>query len=448
MPELLRNTKSRNSVWVLLMLLTGLCTSQLFGISVLSLFFTVCVGCFFVLTRSLDDAVFTLFVSLPMFNLFNASIGSTSMYYLYVIVFWFKYFQAHRWHISRTKFLVLLCFLIVRLAAGDIASAAKWFVLFSVLVLTYRETCLAGQLDAIVKYTSVSFVISSLFGYLMLISGRSIYMAGYIYNDGVTTIRFAGLIGDSVFFSQICALLVGANLTLGCYYRKYLATGIILSAAIVLFCLLSYAKTGLILIIAEIFVYAVWFFWKNAKKKATLLYFILFLAVLAAAAGIIGNHLLSGSMSGILQNYLIRFTSSDLLTGRAKVWSHYIELLLGSWRTLFCAMPQSVYGEGFSFYSGYSLNRAHNIYIESLCAFGLIITLFILFWLASLIIRSLRQQDGILNLIPIGVILASGMMLHGHFDFHYYFIVAIAVAFLSYRNVPVMKQQASGRRFE
>ena len=150
----------------------------------------------------------------------------------YVFIFWYKYFKYYRWNISRTKLLVLLCFLLIRLTAGDISSTSKWFVLFSVLVLTYRENCLEGQLLRIIKYLSITFVIASVFGYLMLISGRSIYMAGQVYNDGVTTIRFAGLIGDSVFFSQICALLVGANLTLGCYNRKYLTTGIIFSGVI------------------------------------------------------------------------------------------------------------------------------------------------------------------------------------------------------------------------
>lgn len=448
MPVLLRNTKSRNRVWVLLILLTGLCASQLLGIAVLNLFFTVCVGCYMVLTPSLEDAVLALFVSLPMFNLFNASIGSTSMYYLFVLAFWYKYFKAHRWDLSRAKLLVLLCFLTVRLTAGDLSSTAKWFVLFSVLVLTYRENCMAGQLDTIIKYTSVSFVIASLFGYLMLVTGRSIYMAGHIYNDGVTTIRFAGLIGDSVFFSQICALLVGANLTLGCYYRKYLGQGILLSAVISFFCTLSYAKTGLFLVIAEILVYAAWLLGKSVKKKAGLLYSLLFLTLFAVGAVVFGNYLLSGSASGVVQNYLIRFASSDLLTGRLKVWSHYIELMMGSWRTLFCAMPQSVYGASFLFYGGNSLNRAHNIYIESVCAFGFLVTLFILIWLAWIIVRSLRRHDGFLNLIPIGVILTSGMMLHGHFDFHYYFIVAIAVAFLSYRNMPAQMPPAAGRRFE
>ena len=268
----------------------------------------------------------------------------------------------------------------------------------------------------------------------MLIGGRSIYLRGHIYNNGVTTIRFAGLIGDSVFFSQFCALLVGANLTLGCYHKRYLAAGILLSGVITCFCLLSYSKTGLLIIIAEVIVYVFWLLWKSPKTKSAVLFSLFCTVAFGAAVLFFVNYLLSGRTSRFIQNYLIRFASSDLLTGRLDVWNHYIDLMLSSWRTLFIAMPQSVYGARFTLSGGQSLNRAHNILIETVCAFGFVATLFILIWLAFLMADSLRKHDGLLNLIPIGIILSSGMMLHGHFDFHYYFIVAIAVAFLCRRN--------------
>ncbi len=173
-------------------MLTGLCATQYFGISVLSLFFTVCIGCYMVLTKSLEDTALALFSCLPMFNLFNANIGSTSMYYLYVFVFWYKYFKHYRWNINRTKLLVLLCFLAVRLTAGEIASTAKWFVLFSVLVLTYRESFMTGQLIKIIKYMSITFMIGSLFGYLMLM--KEVACEEYIVDiseDGLSLARLS-----------------------------------------------------------------------------------------------------------------------------------------------------------------------------------------------------------------------------------------------------------------
>lgn len=153
-----------------------------------------------------------------------------------------------------------------------------------------------------------------------------------------------------------------------------------------------------------------------------------------ALAIVFVNYLLSDNASSLVQNYLIRFTSSDLLTGRTVVWMHYIDLLKESWRTLFCAMPQSDYSALFTTNGVNRLNRAHNIYIESVCAFGFIATFFVLIWICAIIIKSIKRKDGILDLIPIGIILASGMSLHGHFDFHYYFIVALAIAFLTYKR--------------
>lgn len=434
MPKPCVNTQSKKNIWIQIILLTALCATQYIGIPALNFLFTVCIGIYMVLTDRVEDAALALFISLPMFNLFNANIGSTSMYYLYIFVFWYKYFKHYEWNISRTKLLVLLCFLLIRLTAGDLASTVKWFVLFSVLVLTYKEDCMDGQLDKIVKYMSISFIIASLFGYLMLLGGRSIYMKGQVYNEGVITIRFAGLIGDAVFFSQFCALLVGANLTFGCYKRNYLLTSIVISVIITVFCLLSYSKTGLLLIIAEALVYVFWQIWANTKKKVTLLYSALIIFTFAAVIIWFVNYLVSGNKSALVQNYLIRFTSSDLLTGRAEVWTHYTELLLDSWRTLFCAMQQSEYSALFTTNGTNRLNRVHNIYIESVCAFGFLMTLFILIWLISLIIKSIKQHDGVLNLIPIGIILASGMSLHGHFDFHYYFLVTVAVAFITYKR--------------
>ena len=434
MPHIWINTQSRKSIWLLIVILTGLCASQYLGISALNLFFTLCAGIYMVLTERVEDTVLALFIALPMFNLFNANIGSTSMYYLFVFVFWYKYFRHYRGNISRTKLLVLLCFLILRLTAGDIVSTAKWFVLFSVLVLTYREDCMDGQLEQIVKYMSISFIIASLFGYFMLKSGRSLYTGGYVYNDGETTIRFAGLIGDSVFFSQFCALLVGANLTLGCYHKKSLLRSVVLSAGIAFFCLLSFSKTGLILILAEVLVCVFWQILENAKKKTTLIYSVLIILVCGAGVMWFVNYLISGSTGALIQNYLIRFSSNDLMTGRIEIWKHYGDLLLSSWRTLFCAMPQSLFRGKFNAGGIHGLDRTHNIYIETVCAFGFIAAVFILIWLAYLIIDSVKQHDGLLNLIPIGIILASGMTVHGHFEFHYYFLVTIAVAFLTYQH--------------
>lgn len=107
-------------------------------------------------------------------------------------------------------------------------------------------------------------------------------------------------------------------------------------------------------------------------------------------------------------------------------------LLKKSWRTLICAMPKSDFTAFCELNNGNTVNKTHNIYIETVCAFGLIATLCILIWIFVKIVQSIKRRDGILCLMPICVILASGYSLHGHFEFHYYTLVAVAMLFLNF----------------
>lgn len=426
-----KHQKTKRIIRLELAILICLCISQFFGNSALNLFFTVCIGLLMLSADDLDDSVLLLFTALPMFNLFNANIGSTSMFYLFIFIFWYKYCKQHNWKISQTKVLILILFFVIRLTAGNIVAQLKWIVLFSVLVLTYKEACLNQQLGKLVKYLTISFLIASLAGLLMLLEGRSIYAQGYLVNQGVTVTRFAGLIGDSVFYSQVCALLVGANLTLGCYNRRYLLPSLLMSAALTGFCLLSYAKTGLLLIVVELAVYVLWMITQFAKQRTTVIYSVLGAFAAVAAVVYFIEYLGSNDTNEVISNYIIRFSSDDLLTGRVKIWGHYLELLGESWRTLVCAMPDAQYRSGVYISTTNKITVAHNIYIETVCAFGLAATIGIFLWLGNLIRKFFKDGKGILNLAPIAVILGSGITLHGHFEYHYYFIVSVAVAFLS-----------------
>lgn len=428
------NTQNKNMIWLELGLLAALCAVQFAGIPIACLLLTAAMGLYMALTQRLEDAVLALFVALPMFNLFNYRIGNISMYYLFVFVFWYKYFRRHNWRVSSLKLLTLLVLLGLRLTSGEIRDNATWFVLFSVLVLTYGEDCLDGQIGRIVKYLTISFLIASVAGYLMQIAGRSLYTHGGVYSDGTRTIRFAGLIGDSVFYSQCCALLIAANLVLACYHHEYRHLGVMLSVMLCGFSLLSYAKTGLIIIAADILVYVLWQIGAKAKKKSTVLFSVgIILAFIGSCIWLV-NYILSDTSGTLVQNYLTRFASSDLLTGRLVIWEHYWDIMRNSWRTLFCAMPQAVFRAYFTTTGTNLLRTTHNIYIELVCAFGLIAAELILLWIIGVMARSVKRRDGMLCLLPMLALMASGMALHGLFEYHYYTLVAIALSFLNYRN--------------
>lgn len=428
------NTQNKNMIWLELGLLAALCAAQFAGLGALCALLTGAVLLYILLTERLEDTVLALFLAMPMFNLFNHRIGTTSMFYLFVFVFWYKYFKRKNWNVSGLKLLVLMAFLGLRLCSGDWESTAKGFVLFSVLVLCYREDCMDGQLGKIVKYMTISFLISSAFGYLMHVTGRSLYMRGLVYVDGVTTIRFAGLLGDSVFYSQFCCLLLGANLALGVVNKRYLPTALVFAVALSGFCLLTYAKTGVVLMAVVWIAFVGWQVWDKAKMRTTILFSALIVLAFFAASGGFLAYLLSDDANIIIKNYFTRFTTEDLFTGRLTIWAHYWELLTSDWRHILLPMPQYLYDAPFYVTATKLLDRAHNIYLETACVFGVIPTELILLWLGGQIVKSITRRDGIMNLMPMGVILASGLGLHGHFDHHYYFIAAMALAFCTYRQ--------------
>lgn len=415
-------------------LLALLCISQYFGIAPLNLLITAAVLLMMILQRRMQDCTLALFVALPMFNLLNVRVGTISLYYLFVFAFWLRYFRHRHWRISTGKLLALLALLLIRLTSGSVVDTLTWFTLLSVLVLTYREDFFDDNIENIVFYMSVAFIVSSLFGYVMLQGGRSIYTRSYVWSAAGNTIRFAGVIGDAVFYSQFCALLTAANLALGCCRRAYFCRGMLLSVAIAAFCLISYSKTGMFLILCEALATLIWQIWANLRSRGTMLW-----AMLAALGGVAGMIALAGCVAAhsdgeLVRNYALRLAKGDLLTGRGEVWAHYISLLKGSWRTLICAMPEDVFTALQPMSNGNVFAHTHNIYIETVCAFGLPAFLAILLWVLRDVCRSILRRDGVMMLMPVCVILASGYALHGHFEFHYYTLVAVAMSFLSGRK--------------
>lgn len=425
--------KIDKTIYLEIVLLTILCITQCYRITALNLLITACVIMLIVRIKDLENCTIALFAALPLFNLLSVQVGSVSFYYLMIFAFWYRYFRYHNWKINRTKFLVLFIMMVIRLSSGEIVDNLTWFVLFSVLVLTYNEEFFTHNIHQIVFYISVTFVISTFLAYLMHINELYLYQRGYIWSEDGTTYRFAGTIGDPVFFSQFCALLIAANLSIGCYRKSYLLKGIVLSAAALILCIFSYAKTGMFLAFLLVVATLFWFIFQKIKKKRTFLFSLLMIILGFAAAVFVIWYILTHLDSGIVGNYVTRLSVKDLMTGRGEIWKYYISMLLSDWRHLFCAMPDSVYSVYVDIGGGRLFNNTHNVFIEAACLFGIVPTVLILVWIFSLMIRSLQKRNGIMNLMPICVMLASGFTLHGNMEFHYYTLMAIAVAFISDR---------------
>ncbi|WP_369675995.1 hypothetical protein, partial [Enterococcus faecium] len=99
------------------------------------------------------------------------------------------------------------------------------------------------RLPQIIKCINISTIISSMIGYVMLISGNSIYTNSYIYTETGNVTRFAGLVGDSVFYGQFTVIIIG--LTLAMMLEKEISKifGYITCMILSIFVVLTYSKT-------------------------------------------------------------------------------------------------------------------------------------------------------------------------------------------------------------
>jgi O-antigen ligase len=418
-------------IYVEIALLSLLCITQYFGISIANLALTCGVLGIHFLMDDMQTCTIGLFCALPTFNFLNMRVGSISFYYLMVFIFWLRYLQYHNWKISKTKFMVLFALLVIRITSGEVKETLTWFVLISVLVLTFGEDFFDRNIYHIVLFTTIVFLLSSLVGYFMLKAGRSIYTGGQVWTGKVKSIRFAGVIGDPVFFSQCCSLLAACHLTFACHNKRHLLWGVLFAGCCLLLCLESYAKTGMLLIALCAVASVVWFIWDRLQSKRTAVLSILLMFAGVVGAALLVNYILTNTDNLIIQNYVTRLSQDDLLTGRTEIWAHYLSMLGNSWRSLFFALPASDFSRYFAIGNGGYFNDPHNILIESACLFGIIPTLCMFMLVFVLMYRCFISRKGILWQMPICVMLASGFTLHGHLEFHYYTLVAIAFSFLS-----------------
>lgn len=427
------NQKLIVTIEIVLLLLLGI--SHILSLSSVNVIISMIILFLFIISN-LRTNVVLLFTAMPFFNLFTSNIGSTSLFYLYVIVFLLKYIFANKYHFNKQKILVFTLLILVRIPSGDFVYLTKWALLLSVLVFTYNEDFFMEQSNKIVRYLSISFVLSSLFGYYMLQNGLSIYTNSYIYiSSELTVTRFAGLVGDSVFYSQFAALLIAANLVINYYNNSDRLFRYIIVAILTCFIILTYSKTGLILALASIVIYLIALVYNNIKTRKKIISTLLIIVV-AISSMIVGvNYVLEHTNNLIISNYINRFSASDLLTGRKEVYDHYINLLEHNWGTPLFSMPQDEYLSIFTTNGINKLNRAHNIYLETVCAFGIFTSIILFGWIFIKVLQVLKSKKQKFCVLPILIMLASGFTLHGHFEFHYYFILSIALVYLNKKNL-------------
>ena len=80
------------------------------------------------------------------------------------------------------------------------------------------------------------------------------------------------------------------------------------------------------------------------------------------------------------------------------------------------------------------ITRAHNIYIETICLFGLLPAVALFGFCLRKIGSYIKNRNNIFFMTPFMVLVLSGVSLHGHIEWPYYFLLSIALGTMDYWN--------------
>ena len=369
-----------------------------------------------------------LFICLAFFNVMNASVQSTSLFYLLCGIVVVRYlFQEQKKHYFAQK-LVLLCviFLVTAYNLPDTLRYVSWFILLLTCILLYGEGIITGKIVDIITFFSLAMIIASIWGYVMLKNGMAINTnADKFFSGNFSYLRFAGLIGDSVMYGGILFVLIALNLILMLANKRNPWLRILLVAAMAILGSLTYSKTfyGGLAIEMVLFLW----FWLYREKGSAKAFVTTTVAIVAIAIGFslwLANG--TGDAASIMRE---RMSSDDLSTGRLTAWAYYINRWMSDWTIIFKGIGFAEYATRRTF-AGYthSVMYAHNILIESVTAFGLLETVAILAGMVFALKQFLRQRAGLFWLIPAFMLfVVFGMISHGNFESSYYFFVLLVV---------------------
>ncbi len=426
--QIKKNINSRTLMFFgIFILLNVLCLFQLVKFSAGSLLITGMILLIGVLIKYEELGIY-LFICLAFFNVMNARVQTTSLFYVLCGIIVARYLlQEHKKYRLSHK-IVLLCgiFLVTAYNLTDTIRYLSWFILLFTCILLYHERIITDKIAEIITLYSLAVLLASWWGYLMLNSGMAINNGAEMFFSGhYSYLRFAGLVGDSVFFGALLLVLISANmvLLLANSQKPWLRLFLIVNMAIL--GSLTYSKTFYGGLIIELILF--FWFWLNRKKGNVKAFIMTVIAIIIVFAGLslwIGTG--TGNTATIMRQ---RMSVSDLSTGRLVAWAYYINLWLHDWTIIFKGIGFAEYAARRTF-AGYthSVMYAHNILIESITAFGLLETVAVLLGMWGALRRFLRQRANLFWLLPAFMLfVVFGMISHGNFESSYYFSVLLVV---------------------
>lgn len=220
----------------------------------------------------------------------------------------------------------------------------------------------------------------------------------------------------------ICALAASCLLQLSNTNQKKRGD-LLMLIILLLFGVLTMSRTYLMLLIMIVALFAV--AGKGGLRKS--IRFVLMLPVIVTFLYL----MLQMVFPGVLEAYMARFEVADISGGRLRLLEIYNAFILSSNKVLFFGVGLSDFGDKIANEMGLAYNVPHNCLQEIVIAWGIIGTVFCL-WFFFEFIRHAKQKVGrlyLMNYIPMVLLIGKGMV--GQLLSSDYSMLALALVYLS-----------------
>lgn len=385
------------------------------------------------INSNIEYSTYILFITLPFFNLFTVTVGTTSMYYVFLFIYILQNIKINinqnnsKWLIDRYMIFTIIVILTVQNIYTDISTSyLSWLIMSLVFLFLYKNRNI--NIFKIINYYTAAFIISSILGYIAI--NRNIMQVfprniKGVWNAGKTTLRFVGLTGESNGHAQIALILIAFNIIhyLICNSRKEKFKYAISIGMIVLFTNLTYSKMFILGLIAIIFLMIIYNFIKNIRIGFSLKKTLILMTLIPILVSIIGIYISRNIDNTIISNYIVRFSAKDLSTGRFTIYKYFLDILSSN-------ILYMIFGIGFNKYNipwGHG-KHAHNIYLECILLTGIIGFLIVIILLMNKIRKDMKKNTNFILYIPLIVFLITGISLHSMLTNYFYFILMLIIS--------------------
>lgn len=352
-----------------------------------------------------ETTLYALMYLMPANRLFG--IGGFSINLLIIATFFFKGFVTNKTRVNKKfVFLSLLFFTYTIIYVWQynsyqeiLQSIKTFFVLFFCMTIFNSEKY---DMARLYKYSIVFLVLGIIWNFLIAI----------IVNPAIFDVRRLIISGDSnpntlaIVVSYALAQIV---ILLNSKHIKTPKGITILSIVLCIIGLYTQSRT----FVANFVIILLWLLlpWFKSSFYSSLKRVIIVISIFTGLFFLFNSSFQISDQLQIVIDRIIAPSRGDITSGRVEIWSQYITALKYNPSVL-------LFGIGMDYTKLGIYMMAHNMWIEQITSFGLTGTLLVIILYISaaktIVIKNISKYKyaGTFNLLPIVVILASGMFSH------------------------------------